>query len=547
MTRKLAMRISGSALKFDHDGAAATSSVNFLAAHDGFTLMDLVSYREKHNEANGEGNRDGHAHNFSDNLGVEGPSDDPRVLAARAQRRRNLLATLLLAQGTPMILAGDEIGNSQGGNNNAYCQDNPVGWVDWENADEGFLRFCREMIAFRRAHPILRQARFLHSRSRSVDGSVDLFWRRADGEPMTEVNWNDRAQRHIAVELRMASGTPAYAALEDALFAVFNVGHAVDVALPPPPGGQAWVRRIDTARPGGPPLPMRAPTLRVAANSVVVLALEPADAHTREDSMEIVTIATTPITGQKPGTSGLRKKTRVFMETHFLENYVQSILDGIGGVEGKTLVLGGDGRYFNDRAAQVILRMAAAGGAAKVIVGQGALLSTPAASHLIRSRGTDGGLILSASHNPGGPDADFGLKYNTPNGGPAPEGVTDLIFEATKSIEAYRIAVTGDVDLSTPGHGGSATWRWRSSIRWPTTRPSWSGSSTSMRSAGSSRAASRCASTPCTRSPGPTRARSWKGASAPRRARWSTPSRSRTSAAGIRTRTRPGPRNFTTS
>ena len=167
--------------------------------------------------------------------------------------------------------------------------------------------------------------------------------------------------------------------------------------------------------------------------------------------MEIRTVPTQPIDGQKPGTSGLRKKTRVFMGPHYLENYVQAIFDGIGGVAGKTLVLGGDGRYFNDRAAQVILRMAAASGAARVIVGQGALLSTPAASNLIRKRGTDGGLILSASHNPGGPDADFGLKYNTPNGGPAPEGVTDRIFAATRTISAYRILEAQDVDLGTIG------------------------------------------------------------------------------------------------
>ena len=133
---------------------------------------------------------------------------------------------------------------------------------------------------------------------------------------------------------------------------------------------------------------------------------------------------TAPIDGQKPGTSGLRKKTRTFMEPHFLENFVQAIFDGIGGAEGKTFVLGGDGRYFNDRAAQVILRMAAANGARKVIVGQNGLMSTPAASHTIRSRQTDGGIILSASHNPGGPDEDFGVKFNTPNGGPAPEEVT---------------------------------------------------------------------------------------------------------------------------
>ena len=167
--------------------------------------------------------------------------------------------------------------------------------------------------------------------------------------------------------------------------------------------------------------------------------------------MSIVTVQTAPIEGQKPGTSGLRKKTHVFMGSHYLENFVQAVFDGIGGAAGKTFVLGGDGRYFNDRAAQVILRMAAAQGAAKVIVGVNALLSTPAASNLIRQRGTDGGIILSASHNPGGPDEDFGIKFNTPNGGPAPEDVTGRIFEATKAITEYRIMEAQDVDLSAPG------------------------------------------------------------------------------------------------
>lgn len=153
----------------------------------------------------------------------------------------------------------------------------------------------------------------------------------------------------------------------------------------------------------------------------------------------IQTIPTSPIVGQKPGTSGLRKKTPVFMATPYLENYVQAIFDGIGGVEGRTLVVGGDGRYFNDSAIGVILRMAAANGAARCILGQGGLLSTPAASHLIRKRGADGGLILSASHNPGGPEADFGLKYNGPNGGPATESVTDQIFARTQDIAEYRI------------------------------------------------------------------------------------------------------------
>ncbi|NNF23223.1 MAG: alpha-D-glucose phosphate-specific phosphoglucomutase [Rhodobacteraceae bacterium] len=167
--------------------------------------------------------------------------------------------------------------------------------------------------------------------------------------------------------------------------------------------------------------------------------------------MELLTIETKPIEGQKPGTSGLRKKTHVFMGPHYLENFVEAIWAGIGGAAGKTFVLGGDGRYFNDRAAQVVLRMAAASGAAKIIVGTDALLSTPAASNLIRKRKTDGGIIMSASHNPGGPQEDFGIKFNTPNGGPAPEDVTNRIFEATKTIERYRILESQDVDISRPG------------------------------------------------------------------------------------------------
>ncbi len=150
-------------------------------------------------------------------------------------------------------------------------------------------------------------------------------------------------------------------------------------------------------------------------------------------------VPTTAIEGQKPGTSGLRKKTPVFIRAPYLQNYVQAIFDGIGGVQGKVLVLGGDGRYFNDTAIGVILRMAAANGAARCIVGQGGLLSTPAASNLIRLRGADGGLILSASHNPGGPDADFGLKFNGANGGPASETVSEAIHACTASLREYRI------------------------------------------------------------------------------------------------------------
>lgn len=163
------------------------------------------------------------------------------------------------------------------------------------------------------------------------------------------------------------------------------------------------------------------------------------------------TIASAPIDGQKPGTSGLRKKTQVFMQRHYLENFVQAIFNAIGGAGGKTFVLGGDGRYFNDRAAQVILRMAAANGAARVIVGRVAILSTPAASNLIRQRGADGGLILSASHNPGGELEDFGIKFNGANGGPASEAVTGAIHAETQRLREYRILEAQDVDLLTLG------------------------------------------------------------------------------------------------
>ncbi|KGJ07022.1 alpha-D-glucose phosphate-specific phosphoglucomutase [Paracoccus sphaerophysae] len=165
----------------------------------------------------------------------------------------------------------------------------------------------------------------------------------------------------------------------------------------------------------------------------------------------IRTVPTQPVEGQKPGTSGLRKKTRVFMQPGYLENFTQALFDAIGGVQGRTLVVGGDGRFFNDRAIQIILRMAAANGVARAIVGQGGILSTPAASHLIRLRGTDGGIILSASHNPGGEDEDFGMKFNGPNGGPAPESVTDAIFARTTELAEYRTLDTPDLDLSARG------------------------------------------------------------------------------------------------
>ncbi|MEQ8801724.1 MAG: alpha-D-glucose phosphate-specific phosphoglucomutase, partial [Haliea sp.] len=167
--------------------------------------------------------------------------------------------------------------------------------------------------------------------------------------------------------------------------------------------------------------------------------------------MSVVRIDTQPLAGQKPGTSGLRKTVSEFSRPHYLENFVQSIFNALGDCRGKSLVLGGDGRYYNRHAAQVILRMAAANGCSRVLVGQGALLSTPAASCIIRKYGLDGGIVLSASHNPGGPEGDFGIKFNGANGGPAPESVTAAIFAASQCLDHYLTLETADIDLDRPG------------------------------------------------------------------------------------------------
>lgn len=169
--------------------------------------------------------------------------------------------------------------------------------------------------------------------------------------------------------------------------------------------------------------------------------------------MSIISVSTTPFSDQKPGTSGLRKKVKIFQQPHYLENFVQSIFDSLEDLAGKTLVLGGDGRYYNKVAIKTILKMAAANGVARVLVGQNGILSTPAASCVIRKNNAYGGIILSASHNPGGPDGDFGIKYNVSNGGPAPEKITDAIYERSKTIVSYRISDAGEatIDLATIG------------------------------------------------------------------------------------------------
>jgi len=165
----------------------------------------------------------------------------------------------------------------------------------------------------------------------------------------------------------------------------------------------------------------------------------------------IRTVDTTPFLDQKPGTSGLRKKVRVFQQPHYAANFIQSVFDVVPGLAGASLVIGGDGRFYNREVIQLAIRMAAANGVGRVIVGQGGILSTPAASNLIRQRGATGGLILSASHNPGGPDEDFGIKYNISNGGPAPEGVTEAMFARTKTIDRYRTTDDADIDLDRLG------------------------------------------------------------------------------------------------
>ena len=156
--------------------------------------------------------------------------------------------------------------------------------------------------------------------------------------------------------------------------------------------------------------------------------------------MSIVTCSTQPFEGQKPGTSGLRKKVAVFQQPNYLENFVQALFDTLPDAHGEALVLGGDGRFHNRAAVQAILRMAAAHGYSRVLIGRGGILSTPAASCVIRKRGAEGGIILSASHNPGGPDGDFGIKYNVANGGPAPEKITDAVYARSQAIERYRIS-----------------------------------------------------------------------------------------------------------
>jgi isoamylase len=251
----LAARMTGSADLFNMRGRKPWASVNFITAHDGFTLKDLVSYNDKHNEANGEDNRDGHSNNLSNNYGVEGPTDDPEIKEIRARQARNMLATLLFSQGTPMILGGDEFGRSQSGNNNAYAQDNEISWIDWEKIDEegaDLLDFTRHLIRIRRRQPMLRRGRFLSGAYNEDLDLKDVCWLTPDGEEMAEENWHDTNGRCFGMLLDgRAQPTGIRQRGTDAtLLLVLNAHHdMVNFKLPEVVGGTGWMRLVDTNLP----------------------------------------------------------------------------------------------------------------------------------------------------------------------------------------------------------------------------------------------------------------------------------------------------------
>jgi isoamylase len=241
---ELGRRMTGSADLFDHDNRSPRSSVNFVTVHDGFTLADLVSYERKHNEANGEDNRDGSDENDSTNFGVEGPTDDVNILALRRQTRRNQLASLMLAQGVPLMLAGDEIGNSQGGNNNAYCQDNPIGWVDWSvlgNEDDDMTSLLSELNGLRRRFSQLRARRWVEGRR--PDGSFGVLWLTPHATEMTEQDWNFPEGRFLSYVLGPVQQTDA------PLYIVLNAApQTIEFMLPALAEYSRWAPCLQTAR-----------------------------------------------------------------------------------------------------------------------------------------------------------------------------------------------------------------------------------------------------------------------------------------------------------
>jgi glycogen operon protein len=253
---EFARRFSGSADLYEASGRRPHASINFVTAHDGFTLADLVSYNGKHNEANGEENRDGTDNNRSWNCGTEGATDDPAVRALRTRQKRNLVATLLLSQGVPMLLGGDELGHTQGGNNNAYCQDNEISWLDWGLDDEqrAFLAFVARMVALRRGHPVFARRRFLQGRPIPGEGIKDIAWLNPAGAEMTEAEWDQDFTRALGVYLAGAAlertdlrGRP----LRDGNFVLLFNAHyeTIPFTLPQFRDGARWLPLLDTSAP----------------------------------------------------------------------------------------------------------------------------------------------------------------------------------------------------------------------------------------------------------------------------------------------------------
>ncbi|MDF3289827.1 MULTISPECIES: glycogen debranching protein GlgX [Streptomyces] len=254
---EFASRLTGSSDLYQSDGRRPYASVNFVTAHDGFTLRDLVSHNDKHNEANGEGNRDGESHNRSWNCGVEGPTDDREVLALRARQQRNFLATLMLSQGVPMLSHGDELGRTQHGNNNAYCQDNELSWVDWSAVAEGsaMLEFTRELIAFRRNHPVFRRRRFFQGIAvrGGGDGLSDIAWFTPAGREMTDEDWDAGFAKSLTVFLNgqaISEPDPRGRRIQDDSFLLLFNAHHEPLTFTVPLGlGAWWSVAVDTAIP----------------------------------------------------------------------------------------------------------------------------------------------------------------------------------------------------------------------------------------------------------------------------------------------------------
>src|SRR6266851_2729630 len=251
---EFAYRFTGSSDLYEATGRRPFASINFVTVHDGFTLGDLVSYNDKHNEANGEDNQDGEKDNRSWNMGVEGPTDDPQILALRARQKRNFLATLMLSQGVPMLVAGDELGRTQLGNNNAFNQDNEISWVDWANTDEDLLEFTKRLIDMRRRHRVFRRRRWFQGRPIHGSDVKDVGWFRPDGSPMDDEDWRVGFAKSLGVFLngeQMDSTNPrGDPVVDDSFYILFNAHHdRVDFTTPGEDWGKGWNKVLDTFDP----------------------------------------------------------------------------------------------------------------------------------------------------------------------------------------------------------------------------------------------------------------------------------------------------------